>query len=114
MDAERDWIILEQPPERAWIILEPQPCARCVELEAEVERLRGELARSRAFGSYQTNALVGLQVELAKRTKPKKPIEDVSKRQQRRRRAKLRTEGVGVTTYEDALRYLGRPRNTKP
>jgi hypothetical protein len=41
--VERDWIILEQPVERDWIILDAQPCTRCLELEAEVERLRGEI-----------------------------------------------------------------------
>jgi hypothetical protein len=42
--VERDWLRLEQQDaDRDWIILDAQPCTRCLELEAELERLRAEL-----------------------------------------------------------------------
>jgi hypothetical protein len=103
MDAERDW----NAPES-------QPCARCLELEAEVERLRYERARSIEFGQRLSGMIVELQMELLRRrTRQKK--QTVGKRQERRRRARLKAKarevGIGGMTLDDALLELARSRN---
>jgi hypothetical protein len=97
---------------RDWLIIEARPWRSREELEARVAELEAENALLRDACFRWCDEVLGLQIELTRRTR--QPGNPTSERQLRRRRAQARERaqkhGIWVTTADDMLRWLARPR----